>query len=233
MLSVNRLHVSYGRSRVITDVSFMIGNGERLAVLGRNGVGKTTLLKSIIGLLPPAGGNIIWNGTDISHLPAHRRSRLGIAYVPQGREILPELTVMENLQLGCLERGNMQYAQRRAERMLEYFPELKKHLSRPGGLLSGGQQQQLAVARALATSPELLLLDEPTEGIQPNVVEDLERILKKICKESGLSILLVEQNINFARSMAQKFLILQKGTVACSGPINKLDDNSAKHFLSV
>lgn len=133
MLSVNRLYVSYGRSRVITDVSFIIGNGERLAVLGRNGVGKTTLLKSIIGLLPPAGGNIIWNGTDISRLPAHRRSRLDIAYVPQGREILPELTVMENLQLGCLERGNMQYAQRRAERMLEYFPELKKHLSRPGG----------------------------------------------------------------------------------------------------
>ncbi|MCI1955253.1 MAG: urea ABC transporter ATP-binding subunit UrtE [Oscillospiraceae bacterium] len=233
MLVLDRVQVNYGKSRAVTGVSFSLDRGRRLAVLGRNGVGKTTLLKSIMGVLPLAGGSIMWNGRDVSALRPHERCRLGMAYVPQGREILPGFTVRGNLELGCLAWKDKKRAGEQMERMLSYFPALRENLGRLGGLLSGGQQQQLAVARALMTSPELLLLDEPTEGIQPNVVDAIGRILKRICGETALSVVLVEQNLDFARSMTDDFIILQKGAVVCSGKTETLDPAAIKQFLSV
>lgn len=233
MLALEKLQVNYGKSRIVTGISLTLADGERLAVLGRNGVGKTTLLKCVMGLLPPAGGKILLDGRDVSALRPHERCRLGVAYVPQGREILPGFTVRENLELGCLDWRDKKQVERQTERMLCYFPVLTEHLDRPGGLLSGGQQQQLAVARALMTSPKLLLLDEPTEGIQPNVVDEIGHILKQICSEMTLSILLVEQNLDFAREMAENYIILQKGAIACSGKTAELKESAIKQFLSV
>lgn len=233
MLALENLQVNYGKSRVVTGVSLQLDDGGRLAVLGRNGVGKTTMLKCIMGLLPASGGHIFLNGKEISHLRPHERCHLGLAYVPQGREILPELTVLENLQLGCLDLGDRKYTERQTEQMLTYFPALREHLGRLGGLLSGGQQQQLAVARALITSPKILLMDEPTEGIQPNAVEELDHTLKRISNETGLSFILVEQNLDFARSMANQFVILQKGAVVCSGPMAGLNPSTARHYLTI
>lgn len=233
MLELENLQVSYGKSRAVNGVTLSLGEGERRAILGRNGVGKTTLLKCIIGLLPPSGGKICFQGKDISRLRPHERCRLGMAYVPQGREILPGFTVLENLQLGCLDRKDKEYVRRQTDRVLEYFPGLKEQLGRPGGLLSGGQQQQLAVARALMTEPKLLLLDEPTEGIQPNIVEGLGRILNRVCEETQLSFLLVEQNLDFACAMAKNYLILQKGAVVNSGKTSELERSDVKKYLSV
>jgi urea transport system ATP-binding protein len=233
MLRLDDLRVNYGKSRVVTGVSLLLPDDGRLAVLGRNGVGKTTLLKCIMGLLPPAGGRVLLDGRDISTLPPHERCRLGMAYVPQGREILPDLTVLENLQLGCLGRGYDADIWERTERMLSWFPVLREHLGRPGRLLSGGQQQQLAVARALMTGPKVLLLDEPTEGIQPNVVEEIGTILKRVCAETHLSFLLVEQNLDFARAMAERYVILEKGAVVSSGSIEEMERSEVRRYLSV
>ena len=233
MLEVERLRVNYGKSRAVNGVTFTLSDGECLALLGRNGVGKTTLLKCLIGLLPPAGGQILLNRRDISFLPPHERCRLGMAYIPQGREILPGLTVLENLQLGNLGCAGVKNMEDRTEQMLQWFPILGEHLHRAGGVLSGGQQQQLAVARALMTSPQLLLLDEPTEGIQPNVVEELGEILLRIRREEGLSLLLVEQNLGFARSMAERYLILEKGAVVSEGTAELLGNTEIKKYLSV
>lgn len=233
MLVLDNVQVNYGKSRVVTDVSLTLRDGERLAVLGRNGVGKTTLLKSIMGVLPLAGGRILLDGKDISTLRPHERCHLGMAYVPQGREILPGFTVRENLELGCLDCKDKKFVARQLERMLCYFPVLAEHLDRLGGLLSGGQQQQLALARALMTSPKILLLDEPTEGIQPNLVEEIGQILKQICGKMSLSFILVEQNLDFARGMAENFIILQKGEIVSSGKTGELDKSAVKKFLSV
>lgn len=233
MLELDGLRVSYGKSRAVNGVSLTLGDGERLAVLGRNGVGKTTLLKCVMGLLPPSGGRILLDGREISTLPPHERCRLGMAYVPQGREILPGLTVLENLQLGSLGCAGAGVTAARTERMLGWFPILREHLNRPGGFLSGGQQQQLAVARALMTSPKILLLDEPTEGIQPNVVEEIGSILTRVCEETGLSFLLVEQNLGFARAMAERYVILEKGVVVSRGKTDDLGENEVKKYLSV
>lgn len=233
MLELDGIRVSYGKSRVINGVTFSLAPGERLAVLGRNGVGKTTLLKGTIGLLPLSGGKISLSGNNISRLSPHERSHLGLAYVPQGREILSGLTVRENLQLGCIGYRNKKLVEERTERILGYFPALREHLSRLGGLLSGGQQQQLAVARALMISPRILLLDEPTEGIQPNVVEELGCTLDRISREKKLAFILVEQNLDFARRMAERFLILQKGSVVCSGRTEDLNRDEVKRYLSV
>lgn len=233
MLALENVQVNYGKSRVVTGVSFSLEQGGSLAVLGRNGVGKTTLLKSMIGLLPLAGGKIELDGKDISALRPHERCHLGMAYVPQGREILPGFTVRENLELGCMDFRDKKFVGRQMERMLCYFPILTEHLDRLGGLLSGGQQQQLAIARALMTSPKLLLLDEPTEGIQPSVVEEIGQILKQICSKMALSFILVEQNLDFACGMAEDFIILQKGAVVCSGKTEKLDETAVKQYLSV
>lgn len=233
MLELDGLRVNYGKSRVVNGVSLVLPDGGRMAVLGRNGVGKTTLLKCVIGLLPPAGGRVLLGGKDVSALPPHERCRLGMAYVPQGREILPDLTVLENLQLGCLGMADDAEVTKRTERMLGWFPALREQLARPGRLLSGGQQQQLAVARALMTGPKVLLLDEPTEGIQPNVVEEFGKILKRICAETNLSFLLVEQNLDFARAMAERCVILEKGAVVRSGNMEEIGDAEMRRCLSV
>ena len=233
MLELDGLKVSYGKSRVVTGVSLSLPDGGCLAVLGRNGVGKTTLLKCVMGLLPPAGGRVLLGGQDVSALTPHERCRLGMAYVPQGREILPDLTVLENLQLGCLGFRNDAGMRERTERMLGWFPALREQLDRPGRLLSGGQQQQLAVARALMTGPRVLLLDEPTEGIQPNVVEEIGTILKRVCAETRLSMLLVEQNLDFARAMAERYVILEKGAAVSSGRIDEIGRSEVRRYLSV
>lgn len=233
MLVLEKVKISYGKSRAVDGVSLSLGDGQRVAVLGRNGAGKTTLLKGIVGLLPLSGGKLFFQEREISGLRPCLRTWAGIAYVPQGREIFPRFTVRENLQLGCLGWKNPQAVARQTEKMLSYFPALREHLDRKGGVLSGGQQQQLAIARALMTSPKLLLLDEPTEGIQPNIVEELGMILIRICHEMGLSVVLVEQNLGFARLLSQDYLILQKGVAVRKGKTAQLDVGEVRQFLSV
>lgn len=233
MLVLEKVKISYGKSRAVGGVSLLLGDGQRVAVLGRNGAGKTTLLKGIVGLLPLSGGKVFFEGRETSGLRPSLRSRAGMAYVPQGREIFPRFTVRENLELGCLAWKDAQAVARRTEQMLSWFPALRDHLDRMGGVLSGGQQQQLALARALMTSPKLLLLDEPTEGIQPSIVEELGDILTRVCREMSLSVVLVEQNLEFARLMSQDYVILQKGLIVRRGKTAQLDAREARLFLSV
>mgnify|MGYP005770491723 CR=1 FL=1 len=231
MLEVKDVSVSYGKSRVVNHVTFRLGKEEKLAVLGRNGVGKTTLMKSLIGLLPAESGAIMLDGEDLTKEKAHVRSRKGIAYVPQGREIIPQLTVEENLELGALAH-QVKY-QDKAEEIFEYFPALEQHLKRKGGVLSGGQQQQLAIARALMGEPKILLLDEPTEGIQPNIVMEISSILNRYHREKQVPIIVVEQNLKFARKLGDRFLMFQKGSIVAEGEISELTDELSKQYLSV
>ena len=233
MLVLDDVKISYGKSRAVDGVSLALGDGRRIAVLGRNGAGKTTLLKGIVGLLPLSGGRVLFGGKDVSGLRPSLRSRAGMAYVPQGREIFPRFTVRENLVLGCLAWKDPRAVARQTEKMLSYFPALRDHLDRNGGVLSGGQQQQLALARALMTEPKILLLDEPTEGIQPSIVEELGDILTRVCREMGLSVVLVEQNLAFARLMSQDCVILQKGLIVRRGKTAQMDAREARLFLSV
>ncbi len=233
MLVLDDVKISYGKSRAVDGVSLALGDGRRIAVLGRNGAGKTTLLKGIVGLLPLSGGRVLFGGKDVSGLRPSLRSRAGMAYVPQGREIFPRFTVRENLVLGCLAWKDPRAVARQTEKMLSYFPALRDHLDRNGGVLSGGQQQQLALARALMTEPKILLLDEPTEGIQPSIVEELGDILTRVCREMGLSVVLVEQNLAFARLMSQDCVILQKGLIVRRGKTAQMDAQEARLFLSV
>lgn len=233
MFEIKNVCVNYGKSRVVNDVSFSVAQGEKLVVLGRNGVGKTTLMKCLIGLLPVVGpGSMVFEGKNITRLPAYQHNNLGLGYVPQGREIIPEFTVAENLELGCLGHKKVSYKSQ-LEIVLDYFPALKEHLPRKGGVLSGGQQQQLAIARCLMGSPKLVVLDEPTEGIQPNVVAELAATLNRISKEMSLSVILVEQNLKFAKRLAQRYLIMQKGEFVCDGNIDELTDEVAKQYLAV
>lgn len=231
MLEVKDVSVSYGKSRVVNHVTFRLGKEEKLAVLGRNGVGKTTLMKSLIGLLPAESGAIMLDGEDLTKEKAHVRSRKGIAYVPQGREIIPQLTVEENLELGALAH-QVKY-QDKAEEIFGYFPALEQHLKRKGGVLSGGQQQQLAIARALMGEPKILLLDEPTEGIQPNIVMEISSILNRYHREKQVPIIVVEQNLKFARKLGDRFLMFQKGSIVAEGEISELTDELSKQYLSV
>lgn len=232
MLEINHINVLYGKSRVINDLSLSVAQGSHTAVLGRNGVGKTTLIKGIMGVLPISGGSITLEGKDIGKLKTFRRSLAGIGYVPQGREIIPMLTVNENLELGALGHENIQIKEKK-EWALSYFPMLRDHLHRNGGVLSGGLQQQLALARCLMSAPKIMLLDEPTEGIQPNVVAGIAETLKKIAEETGITILLVEQNLKFARRVAEDFVVMQKGTVVTRGKMAELDDGIIHQYLSV
>ena len=232
-LIANEINVNYGKSKVVTGVSLKIEQGEKIALLGRNGVGKTTLMKGIIGVLPIDGkGTLTIDNEDITKKPAHLHNLAGIGYVPQGREIIPDLTVRENLELGGLGHKDVDM-KKQFDMVLAYFPALNPHLGRPGGVLSGGQQQQLAIARCLMGAPKVLLLDEPTEGIQPNVVFEIASIINKISKEMGLIVVVVEQNLKFAKRIAERFLIMQKGQIVCQGKMEELTDEVSKKYLSV
>ncbi len=231
MLEVNAVSVSYGKSRIVNNVSFAVDSSEKLAILGRNGVGKTTLLKSLIGLLPMQTGTVRLGDVNLTSLKAYERACQGIAYVPQGREIIPNLTVRENLELGAL--SHTREIKARMDEVFDYFPILPEHLHRKGGVLSGGQQQQLAIARALMSHPKALLLDEPTEGIQPNVVAEIGNILKRIHKAMRIPIVIVEQNLKFARRLADRFLIIQKGEIVTAGAMENLSGEVIHRFLTV
>ncbi len=231
MLEVQDIYVNYGKSKVINGISLEVEEGDKLAIMGRNGVGKTTLLKSIIGVLPLEGGSISLQGDVISGKPAHIRSRKGIAYVPQGREIIPDLTVEENLDLGGY--AHVQLLEEQKKLVLKFFPALEIHMKRKGGVLSGGQQQQLAIARALMAGPKILLLDEPTEGIQPNVIAEIATILDRIRKEMGVTLVIVEQNLKFAKKIADKYVIIQKGKIVSRGNMDQLQEETINKYLAV
>jgi len=230
MLAVETIDLSYGASRCLRGVSLVAEPGRITCVLGRNGVGKSSLLRAIVGLERIQAGRITWEGADITRLPAAERARRGIGYVPQGREIFPFLTVRENLEtaLAAAPRGSRLDAE-----LFTLFPILEKFLGRRGGDLSGGQQQQLAIARALTGRPRLLILDEPTEGIQPNIIQDIARILALLAKERGLAIVLVEQYFEFARDLADRIVVMVRGEVALEGAAAELEDASVRRLLTV
>ena len=231
MLAVKALNQFYGGSHTLWDVDLAVTPGSRMCLMGRNGMGKTTLLKCIMGLQPTSSGDITFEGSDLVKLPAEQRARLGVGYVPQGREIFPQLTVEENLRVGL---GVPKNGPRTIpDRIFELFPVLKKMLKRRGGDLSGGQQQQLAIGRALVLEPKLLILDEPTEGIQPNIVHEIGDIVLRLNQEEGLTVLLVEQKLPFARRVASEFCILDKGRRVAAGSINELTDEMVRAHLSV
>jgi urea transport system ATP-binding protein len=214
MLEIEKLQTGYGRTQVISGVSLTVPDGAVVSVLGHNGAGKTTLLRAVVGLLKPTAGRISLDGEDISALRPHQRVDHGMAYVPQGQQSFGQLSVLENLQLVADGRKN---AAGRVAEALDMFPALRPLLSRRAGLLSGGQRQQLAIARALITDPRLLILDEPTEGIQPNVVAEIEATIIKLSQRNGMSILLVEQHIGFALQAADSYYVLSAGRVSSSG----------------
>jgi len=231
-LQVRGLNVFYGESHILRDVDLTVGGGQMVCLIGRNGVGKTTLLKTVMGLLLQRSGSVTFEGQEVSALPPHRRARAHIGYVPQGREIIPQLTVRENLLLGYEALpGGMGRHRHIDPFVYELFPVLESFMERRGGDLSGGQQQQLAIARALLGKPRLLLLDEPTEGIQPSVVLDIERAVRQITA-TGISVLLVEQHLHFVRQ-ADWYYAMQKGGVVASGPTSELSKAVVDRFLSV
>jgi urea transport system ATP-binding protein len=230
MLAVRDVEVFYGESRALNRVSLAVADGQVVCVMGRNGVGKTTLLKTMVGLLRPLHGGVEFAGRDVTQLPPYERARLGMAYVPQGREIFPALTVRENLVVGSRRKRPPREA---LDYVLGLFPALGGMLGRRGGDLSGGQQQQLALARALIADPKLLLLDEPTEGIQPSIVEEIAGALRRIKAEGRRAIVLVEQYLEFARALCDRFYVMEKGAVAWEGERSGFDVEEVKRFLSV
>lgn len=231
VLAIRGLNQFYGDSHTLWDVDLNVPAGSRLCLMGRNGMGKTTLLKCLMGLLPVRSGSVVFEDTDLLKRPAEWRAQLGIGYVPQGREIFSHLTVEENLRLGLGIRKNGVHAI--PDRIFDLFPVLKKMLKRLGGDLSGGQQQQLAIGRALVLEPKLLILDEPTEGIQPNIVHEIGDIVLRLNQEHGLTVLLVEQKLPFARRVASEFCILDKGRRVAAGPIDGLTEEVVRTHLSV
>jgi urea transport system ATP-binding protein len=231
MLAIKTLNQFYGGSHTLWDVNLDIAPGARMCLMGRNGMGKTTLLKCVMGLQTVSSGGIEFDGSDLIKCAAEQRARLGIGYVPQGREIFSQLTVEENLRIGLGVRKNGPRAI--PARIFDLFPVLKKMLNRRGGDLSGGQQQQLAIGRALVLEPKLLILDEPTEGIQPNIVHEIGDIILRLNKEEGLTVLLVEQKLPFARRVASEFCVLDKGRRVAAGPISDLTDEVVRAHLSV
>lgn len=233
MLQVSNLNVYYGESYILRNVDLSISAGQMVCLIGRNGVGKTTLLKTIMGLLKPRTGTITFAGKPIMSQSPDQRARLGIGYVPQGREIIPRLTVKENLLLGLEARpGGKSRKKGIPEDIFNLFPVLKSMLSRMGGDLSGGQQQQLAIARALMGEPQLLVLDEPTAGIQPSIILEIEAAVRRIIETSGISVLLVEQHLHFVRQ-ADKYYAMQKGGIVASGSTSELSQDMIQRFLAV
>jgi urea transport system ATP-binding protein len=231
MLNVESVDLYYGASQALRQVDVAARIGEVTCILGRNGVGKSSLLRAVVGQQPVACGRILWEGQDVTRLRSHQRARAGMAYVPQGREIFPLLTVQENLRTGYA-------AVLKAERSIpdeifELFPVLKEMLRRRGGDLSGGQQQQLAIARALVMRPRLLVLDEPTEGIQPSIIKDIERVIALLRARGSMAILLVEQYFEFARDLADSFYILERGEVVLSGGREALVEADVRRYLTV
>jgi urea transport system ATP-binding protein len=232
MLQVDQLNQYYGSSHTLRGVSLSLDKGQCLALLGRNGVGKTTLLKCLMGVLPAASGHVNLEGRDIIRLKPHERAALGIAYVPQGREIFARLTVEENLLMGMATKSGKKASTIRSE-VYELFPVLKEMLNRRGGDLSGGQQQQLAIARALLADPRLIILDEPTEGIQPSIIKDIGRVIRLLRERGDIAILLCEQYFDFAHQLADKFLVLSRGEVVASGSQDEMSDQNVKRHLAV
>lgn len=231
LLQIRDLNQFYGSSHTLWDISLSVPTGSCTCLMGRNGMGKTTLLKSVMGLLPTQSGEILFDGGDLRRVAADRRARLGIGYVPQGREIFPQLTVEENLRLGLyVPRPRPADA---LERIYTMFPVLKQMARRRGGDLSGGQQQQLAIGRALLLEPKLLILDEPTEGIQPNIVREIGDTILRLNHEHGLTVLLVEQKLPFARRVASQFRIIDKGRAVAAGAIAELSDELVRKHLTV
>jgi urea transport system ATP-binding protein len=231
MLTVSNISVSYEGSRILRGVNLTVPDRSLVCLMGRNGVGKTTTLKSIVGLVKSDSGSVKLDSDDLTNSKPDQRARSGLGYVPQGRDIFPHLTVWENLKLSLVVHGAK--ANGNVDRVLELFPVLKEMLQRKGGVLSGGQQQQLAIARALLTDPKILILDEPTEGIQPNIIDQIGETLLKIKKEGKISILLVEQYLDFCLEVGDAFYIMDRGAVVVEGPIANLTDDIVRQHLIV
>jgi urea transport system ATP-binding protein len=231
MLNVENINLHYGAAQALKGVSLKAETGKVTCLMGRNGVGKTSTLRAIVGQHPVSSGKIVWNGEDVSKLTPHARARRGIAVVPQGREIFPLLSVKENLETGyaCLSRRDRNIP----ETVFELFPVLKSMLSRRGGDLSGGQQQQLSIARALITRPKLLVLDEPTEGIQPSIIKDIGRAIEWLREQGEMAIVLVEQYFEFARDLADDYAVMDRGEIILSGTADTLDEEKVRSMMTV
>ena len=231
MLALSHVDSFYDRSHILHDVSLDVPDGQVTVVLGRNGAGKTTLLKTLMGLTDRMDGQIRLGDQEIGREPTFRRARAGIAYVPQGREIIPDFTIRENILMGSFARAD---GKREIPPLVaELFPYLMNNLDRNGGVLSGGQQQQLAIARALAANPRIILLDEPNEGIQPSIVEEIEQVIIRLNREIGLTVILVEQNVSFARNAAHRFAMMEKGRIVAAGEISELTDAMVHRHMAV
>jgi urea transport system ATP-binding protein len=230
MLGIAHLNQFYGGSHILRDVSFEIPTGACTAVLGRNGVGKTTLLKCLVGLVPVRSGSLTFDGVDITALAPYERARLGVGYVPQGREIFPRLSVEENLLMGLATKPG---GAKIPARIFDMFPVLKEMLNRRGGDLSGGQQQQLAIGRALASDPKLLILDEPTEGIQPSIIKDIGNVIASLAKGGEMAILLVEQYYDFAQELADHYVVMSRGEVVKAGRGADMERDNVRSMLAI
>jgi urea transport system ATP-binding protein len=231
VIAINKLNQFYAQSHTLWDLSLELEPGKCTCIMGRNGVGKTTLAKAIMGLVSIKDGEVLFEGNDISKLASDKRAGLGIGYVPQGREIFSQLSVSENLKIGLY--GNRNGLKKVPEKIFELFPVLKEMLQRKGGDLSGGQQQQLAIARALCLEPKILILDEPSEGIQPNIVQQIGSVIDYLTKEENITVILVEQKLPFARRHGDNFFIMERGQVAAKGNMSELSDTIVQQYLSV
>jgi len=235
LMNLRSVSAAYGKGQVLWDVAFDLKAGDAVTVLGRNGVGKTTLIRTIMGQIPASGGYIYWHGDEITAMGAHQRSRAGIGFVPQGRHIFPNLTVRENLEVGlsALARKGFKGPRKVPDMVFDLFPKLTQIANRKAGVLSGGEQQQLAIGRALAGQPQLLLLDEPTEGIQPNIVQQIEDALRRVRTELNVAILIVEQNLDFAWSFADRYLVMQRGRIVREGRTAQDRADTVAHLVHV